>query len=106
MALLKPIEFKVKSNLLASVPLPDPNGDLHLILVEFGDEWVVSQYISGSTEWIQGHYFSDEAQATGYFLLEAISRVRNVETIVSPRFDRWVVANKEHFLNVITSKGV
>jgi hypothetical protein len=41
--------------------------NLCLILVKWGDKYVVSRYREGEQEWIQGNYFWDKASADACF---------------------------------------
>ncbi len=42
-------------------------GNRWVILVKWGNEWVVSQYIDECTEWCNGNYFRDKGQAEECF---------------------------------------
>jgi|688.fasta_scaffold672739_1 hypothetical protein len=41
--------------------------ELYVILVQLGNEYVVSKYINGQREWIQGHYTKTLPAAIDYF---------------------------------------
>ena len=43
------------------------DSDLYLILVEWGQQYVVARYLEGQPEWTTGRYFNSHSDATELF---------------------------------------
>lgn len=66
------MEYRATGTLIDSRPTSDyvDGRRIHWVLVQRGEvdanEWVVSRYVDGACEWIQGHYFFSIKEAVDY----------------------------------------
>lgn len=60
----EPLNYQATGELIGHLPY---EGDRVVILVKRGDEYVVSTYRNGASEWESGNYFRDPIQAVDKF---------------------------------------
>ncbi len=59
---------------------------LFWIMAENNGQYVVSLYYPGQREWIQGHYFDNQARALGYWMTTTIENTPITDIDIHPRF--------------------
>ena len=99
------MNYKASGTLLGFAPIRE-EGNMCIIItrIDFqygGAQWVVSKYIEGEREWVNGHYFSSYNEAHAYFVTEVLETLKVGGLSKPPRKLQGLVEQTGRFLGMM-----